>query len=722
MKILLFLCFSSLLLATNFPLKISSNGKYLEDQNGMPFFIAGDTPWSLIANSSYGEATAYLDAMETKGITAILTNLIEHEFADNAPNNYYNDAPFNTSGDFDTPNEDYFVFADSIINMAKTRGIVVFLTPCYMGFGCGGQGWAVEMGKEGVGGCGRWGSWVGKRYKDFDNIIWVGGGDADQSACDLISEHNAMMDSILYWDTDGLTTAHSYRTRSAQDDYDETWLNINSTYVDASIAAECNTTYGQNVWPAFLIEGYYENESGDMNTYLEQMYTPVLYARHMGAFFGNNPRWACASGWTNTYNSAGTKALGYFSKLFRSRPWWKLVPDRSHRVITVNYPKEVGIAADSSCLIAYFPSASNPTVNLQEISGDSSWAYWFNSKTGEVITIGKFINSGTKQFNANADMILVIDDYNLKADLPGTGDYTESIVTDNKPPTISNLSSVNFSEDDTLLFPVSAFYSYVEDDEIPDSLLKYSLKSGKYVFANFFLGDFVLTPEENWYGTDSLELAVSDGELTASANFYVTVNPINDAPYFVDLPDSIEFENDSILVFQMDEYIDDPDLPNDNLSMKFESNTDKLKWDFDEKLMILTVSAIDYVGIAKIYLTVTDDSMATIMDSITFKLRNPETTINIINDQLPKEFYLSQNYPNPFNPFTSIRISIPEPTNIKLTIYNMLGQKFGTIFDGFVTAGNYLFRIRGDILPSGIYFYELKTSKYHKIRKMMIIR
>lgn len=436
MKFLIYILIPCLLFAVDWPLKKSTDGYYLIDQSGVPFFIAGDTPWSLIANSSYAEATGYLNAMQTKGVTAILTNLIEHEFSDNAPNNYYNEPPFDTPGDFTTPNNDYFLFADSVIAMAKTRGIVVFLTPAYMGYGCGSQGWATEYSSDAE--LTSWGGYVGNRYKDYDNIIWVGGGDADQSACDLISEHNAMMNAIIAVDTDGLCTAHSYRTRSAKDDYNETWLDLNSTYVDASIAAESNTTYGQGLWPSFLIEGYYEGESGDMNVYLEQFYTPVLYARHIGSFLGNNPRWLCGSGWTSTYNSDATKALGYLSGLMRSRPFWKLIPDRSHTVMTANYPNEVAMTSDSTCMIAYFPTAeTNSTIDMTEFSGDSVKAYWFNPETGGVTTIGTYASSGTQQLSPSADIVLVMNNTTLTSNDPGTGIYLEEAEPTPTQPNIS---------------------------------------------------------------------------------------------------------------------------------------------------------------------------------------------------------------------------------------------------------------------------------------------
>jgi hypothetical protein len=88
----------------------------------------------------------------------------------------------------------------------------------------------------------------------------------------------------------------------------------------------------------------------------------------------------------------------------------------------------------------------------------------------------------------------------------------------------------------------------------------------------------------------------------------------------------------------------------------------------------------------------------------------------------PSEFSLSQNYPNPFNAQTTISYSLSQAGPVNLTIYNIMGQKVATLFDGVQTAGEY--RVIWDAFDatSGIYFCQLSTSNRRDIRKLILLR
>jgi len=93
-------------------------------------FITGDAAWSLIAQPSDADVDIYLEDRASRGFNAIIVNLIEHQYADHAPADFYGDAPFSGPSFLDS-NERYFAHADSVIRRAAGEGISLF--PVYLG-------------------------------------------------------------------------------------------------------------------------------------------------------------------------------------------------------------------------------------------------------------------------------------------------------------------------------------------------------------------------------------------------------------------------------------------------------------------------------------------------------------------------------------------------------------------------------------------------------------
>ena len=102
----------------------------------------------------------------------------------------------------------------------------------------------------------------------------------------------------------------------------------------------------------------------------------------------------------------------------------------------------------------------------------------------------------------------------------------------------------------------------------------------------------------------------------------------------------------------------------------------------------------------------------------------PESPVIDIDHQsaIPKSFQLCQNFPNPFNPTTNISFTICHRDHIKLTIYNITGQKITTLVNGSLNPGSYTVNFDANALASGIYFYKLSSSTEVKTRKMLLIK
>ena len=90
----------------------------------------------------------------------------------------------------------------------------------------------------------------------------------------------------------------------------------------------------------------------------------------------------------------------------------------------------------------------------------------------------------------------------------------------------------------------------------------------------------------------------------------------------------------------------------------------------------------------------------------------------------PNEFSLSQNYPNPFNPSTTIKFGLPKTSNVKLELFNILGEKIETLIDKEMEAGyhNYQLSIVNYQLTSGVYFYKIEAGSFSSVKKLLLMK
>ncbi|MFI5236918.1 MAG: T9SS type A sorting domain-containing protein [Ignavibacteriales bacterium] len=88
----------------------------------------------------------------------------------------------------------------------------------------------------------------------------------------------------------------------------------------------------------------------------------------------------------------------------------------------------------------------------------------------------------------------------------------------------------------------------------------------------------------------------------------------------------------------------------------------------------------------------------------------------------PSEFQLYQNYPNPFNPSTLISYQIPISSNVTLKIYDALGKEVAILVNENKPAGTYDVEFNASILPSGVYFYQIKADNFLQTKKMLLLK
>jgi len=111
------------------------------------------------------------------------------------------------------------------------------------------------------------------------------------------------------------------------------------------------------------------------------------------------------------------------------------------------------------------------------------------------------------------------------------------------------------------------------------------------------------------------------------------------------------------------------------------------------------------------------------------KTINPEIGVISASNaaSLPTAFGLSQNSPNPFNPTTTIGYALPQAGDVKISVYNVLGQNIKDLVDGYMEAGNHQVvwdgkDRSGDAVASGIYFYKISAQDYADTKKMVLLK
>ena len=98
------------------------------------------------------------------------------------------------------------------------------------------------------------------------------------------------------------------------------------------------------------------------------------------------------------------------------------------------------------------------------------------------------------------------------------------------------------------------------------------------------------------------------------------------------------------------------------------------------------------------------------------------SSISIAATQVePSVFHLS-NFPNPFNPSTTIVYEIQRQSIVTLKVFDMLGSEVTTLFDGYAIAGKHKLKFNATNLPSGVYFYQLKTGDFIQTKKMILLK
>ncbi len=414
----------------NWPLRISSHGAYLEDQSGVPFPVIGDAAWSAIVQLNQADLATYLNDRKAKGFTTLIMNAIEHYFSVNPPYDVYGNAPFtNGMNDWSVRNEAYWTNVDYVLNQAKSMGFLVLFYPAYLGYQCGSQGWCQNMEAQSEANMTGYGQFLGNRYKNQGNIIYVHAADAvAQDYTGVYARVVDIVNGIRSVDTTTLHTAESAPERSAMDDY-SAFINVNTTYSGNDPAGKVQNDYTRSgALPDCFIESWYE---GEETTTLSDVQSQALIAYLGGALlghvFGNNPVYGFGydGPWIPSLQSPGAVSMGNIGSLVKSRAWYLLAPDYANVVVTSNKGpgirnyKATARTIDGATVMIWNPDSTPVTVNMTKISGSSANVWSWNPVNNTATLTGTYPTTGSQTFTPSAGTVLVLDNAGMGFNPPG---------------------------------------------------------------------------------------------------------------------------------------------------------------------------------------------------------------------------------------------------------------------------------------------------------------
>jgi hypothetical protein len=419
----------------------SPNGHYLL-RDGKPFFWLGDTGWELFHRLNREQADLYLKTRSSQGFTVIQAVVLA-EFDGLHTANAYGDFPL-IHDDPSTPNEDYFKHVDYIINKAAENGLVIGLLPTWGDKVT--KSWGVGPEIFNPGNAETYGRWLGNRYKNNKNIIWILGGDRNPQNETELKIWRSMAAGIqkgVGGSGQPMITYHPQPNEQGSGQYffyDE-WFSLNMFQ-----NGHCrNTPVYDKIYKAWLRtpakpvldgEPIYEDhpvcfnvkELGTSNALDIRLYAYLdLFSGACGHTYGCHDIWQFYSKeheaingphvyWPEALQLTGASQMKYVRKLMESHPLTERMPDQSV-VIENNLSASERIQATRGMdYIFIYTAAGKPfTVVMGKIEGKTLNVSWFNPRNGSVSKDPQVRNTGNIQFKPptsgyGQDWVLILDD------------------------------------------------------------------------------------------------------------------------------------------------------------------------------------------------------------------------------------------------------------------------------------------------------------------------
>lgn len=435
-------------------LKVAENKHYIVDENNNPFFWLGDTGWLIFKKLKREEAKQYFEDRAAKGFNVVQVMVIhslddcKNIYGDSAFVNKNISEPLLTEGDSfeDSLAYDYWDHVDYLVKLAGENGIFMAMVPLW--------GSNVKLEQVNTERMSAYGKFLAERYKNYNNIIWLNGGDT--FGCDSTESWNALGVALNTYDTNHLITFHPRgRMQSSMWFHNEEWMDFNMIQSGHRTYDQDDTelNYGEDNWR--YIETDYALQPIKPVIDGEPSYEGIPYGLHdttlprwnddevrryaywsvfAGAFgytyghsavmqfyspidkINGNPGYGDKLFWDQAINEPGAQQMHHIKDLMLSRPFLERVPDQSliAEKQGERYNYIIGTRGENYAMLYTYTGRTIP-VAMGKIAGEKINASWFDPRTGEYTKIGEFENSGIKTFDAPGDVeegndwVLVLD-------------------------------------------------------------------------------------------------------------------------------------------------------------------------------------------------------------------------------------------------------------------------------------------------------------------------
>ena len=443
-KILAIVVLSFLTLSSIGQLSVSANKRFLVTKEGKPFFWLGDTAWELFHRLSREEADRYLKNRAEKGFTVIQAVALAELDGLHDPN-FYGEIPLEND-DPTKPRDAYFKHVDYIIDKAAQLGIYIALLPSWGDkvfkdrWGAGPEIFNAENAKV-------YGRWIGNRYKNKNNIIWVIGGDRtpDERAIAIWrSMAGGIVEGVGGHDK-ALMTFHPQPNAvqeggSSKYFHNDKWLDLNMLQTghcrENNVWDRIQVVYNRTpVKPVLDGEPLYEDhpvcfnakDLGLSSAYDVRKHAYIdVFAGAFGHTYGCHDIWQMYAPnrisingahipWYEAIDLPGAGQMKYLRQLIESRPMLDRVPDQSLVLNAFGANDRIQSTRGKDYLFVYTTQGKPININMGKVTGNEVVASWFNPKNGESKEAGKFSNKGKQTFapptsGYGHDWVLILDD------------------------------------------------------------------------------------------------------------------------------------------------------------------------------------------------------------------------------------------------------------------------------------------------------------------------